>query len=39
MLLTYDTSPRQVITSDKKKLIFDNNANGASSTRPYSRSR
>lgn len=26
MLLTYDTSPRQVITSDKKKLIFDNNA-------------
>lgn len=26
MLLTYDTSPRQVITADKKKLIFDNNA-------------
>ena len=26
MLLTYDTAPRQVITSDKKKLIFDNNA-------------
>jgi modulator of FtsH protease HflC len=26
MLLTYDTSPRQVITSDKKKLLFDNNA-------------
>jgi membrane protease subunit HflC len=26
MLLTYDTSPRQVITSDKKKLMFDNNA-------------
>jgi modulator of FtsH protease HflC len=26
MLLTYDTQPRQVITSDKKKLIFDNNA-------------
>jgi len=26
MLLTYDTSPRQVVTSDKKKLIFDNNA-------------
>jgi membrane protease subunit HflC len=26
MLLTYDTLPRQVITSDKKKLIFDNNA-------------
>jgi len=26
MLMTYDTSPRQVITSDKKKLIFDNNA-------------
>ena len=25
-LLTYDSSPRQVITSDKKKLIFDNNA-------------
>lgn len=25
-LLTYDTAPRQVITSDKKKLIFDNNA-------------
>ncbi len=26
MLLTYDTAPRQVVTSDKKKLIFDNNA-------------
>jgi len=26
VLLTYDTAPRQVITSDKKKLIFDNNA-------------
>lgn len=26
MLLTYETSPRQVITSDKKKLFFDNNA-------------
>ena len=26
MLLTYDTTPRQVITADKKKLIFDNNA-------------
>jgi modulator of FtsH protease HflC len=26
MLQTYDTSPRQVITADKKKLIFDNNA-------------
>ncbi|MBQ6934232.1 MAG: protease modulator HflC [Clostridia bacterium] len=25
-LLTYDTSPQQVITSDKKKLLFDNNA-------------
>ncbi|MHB8962838.1 MAG: protease modulator HflC [Saccharofermentanales bacterium] len=25
-LLTYDTAARQVITSDKKKLIFDNNA-------------
>lgn len=25
-LLTYDSPPRQVITSDKKKLIFDNNA-------------
>jgi membrane protease subunit HflC len=25
-LLTYDTAPRQVITADKKKLIFDNNA-------------
>ncbi len=24
--MTYDTSPRQVITSDKKKLTFDNNA-------------
>lgn len=26
MLLTYDTTPRQVITADKKKLMFDNNA-------------
>ncbi len=25
-LMTYDTEARQVITSDKKKLIFDNNA-------------
>ena len=25
-LLTYDTAPQQVITSDKKKLLFDNNA-------------
>ena len=25
-LMTYDTPPRQVITSDKKKLMFDNNA-------------
>lgn len=25
-LLTYDTAPQQVITSDKKKLFFDNNA-------------
>lgn len=25
-LLTYNTAPRQVITSDKKKLLFDNNA-------------
>ncbi len=25
-LLTYDSAPRQVITADKKKLIFDNNA-------------
>ncbi len=26
LLLTYDTPPRQVITADKKKLLFDNNA-------------
>lgn len=25
-LMTYDTPPRQVITADKKKLTFDNNA-------------
>lgn len=25
-LLTYDTQPREVITADKKKLLFDNNA-------------
>ena len=25
-LITYDTSPREVITSDKKKMILDNNA-------------